>query len=118
MLKPLTVWITTNWKILQEMGIPHHPTCFLRNLYAGQEAIVRTVHGTIDWLWTGGESEHIHPFASTPVSSLPGLTKSRLPEQERGYLPVDTQEPILTMALLALRSSWITNLGPEIANDL
>ena len=70
------------------------------------------------YLWTGGESAHIHPFASTPVSSLPGLTKSRLPEQERGYLPVDAQEPILTMALLALRSSWITNLGPEIANDL
>ena len=53
MLKPLTVWITTNWKILQEMGIPHHPTCFLRNLYAGQEAIVRTVHGTIDWFQIG-----------------------------------------------------------------
>ena len=40
------VWITTNWKILKEMGIPHHLTCFLRNLYAGQEATVRTGHGT------------------------------------------------------------------------
>ena len=38
MPKPLTMWITTNWKILKEMGIPHHLTCFLRNLYAGQEA--------------------------------------------------------------------------------
>ena len=37
-LKPLTVWITTNWKILKEMGIPDHFTCLLRNLYAGQEA--------------------------------------------------------------------------------
>ena len=37
------------WKILQEMGIPGHPTCLLRNLYAGQEAIVRTGHGTIDY---------------------------------------------------------------------
>jgi len=46
--KPLTVWITTNWKILKEMGIPGHLTCLLRNLYAGQEAIVRTVHGTTD----------------------------------------------------------------------
>ena len=36
--KPLTVWITTNWKILKEMGIPDHLTCLLRNLYAGQEA--------------------------------------------------------------------------------
>ena len=45
MPKPLTVWITTNWKILQEMGIPDYLTCLLRNLYAGQEATVRTEHG-------------------------------------------------------------------------
>ena len=38
----LTVWITKNWKILKEMGIPDHLTCLLRNLYAGQEATVRT----------------------------------------------------------------------------
>ena len=44
--KTLTVWITTNWKILQEMGVPDHLTCLLRNLYAGQEASVRTGHGT------------------------------------------------------------------------
>ena len=37
------------WEILQEMGIPDHLTCLLRNLYAGQEAIVRTGHGTSDW---------------------------------------------------------------------
>ena len=37
------------WKILKEMGIPGHLTCLLRNLYAGQEATVRTGHGTIDW---------------------------------------------------------------------
>ena len=42
------VWITTNWKILKEMKIPAHLTCFLRNLYAGQEATVRTRHGTAD----------------------------------------------------------------------
>ena len=46
-LKPLTVWIKTNWKILEEMGIPDHLTCLLRNLYAGQEATVRTGHGTM-----------------------------------------------------------------------
>ena len=39
MPKPLTVWITTNWRILKEMGIPDHLICLLRNLYAGQEAI-------------------------------------------------------------------------------
>ena len=37
------------WKILQEMGIPDHLTCLLRNLYAGKEATVRTGHGTTDW---------------------------------------------------------------------
>ena len=51
--KPLTVWITTNWKVLQEMGIPNHLTCLLRNLYAGQEATVRTGHGTTDWFQIG-----------------------------------------------------------------
>ena len=41
------------WKILQEMGIPDHLTCLLRNLYAGQEATVRTGHGTTDWFQIG-----------------------------------------------------------------
>ena len=45
---PLTVWITTNWKILKDMRIPAHLTCLLRNLYAGQEATVRTGHGKTD----------------------------------------------------------------------
>ena len=61
MPKPVTLWITTNWKILKEMGIPDPLTCLLRNLacassslafcvmyYAGQEGTVRTGHGTID----------------------------------------------------------------------
>ena len=41
------------WKIIQEMGIPHHLTCLLRNLYAGQEATVGTGHGTADWIQIG-----------------------------------------------------------------
>ena len=53
MPKPLTVWITTNWKILQEMGIPYHLTCLMRNLYAGQEATIKTGHGTTDWFQIG-----------------------------------------------------------------
>jgi len=44
------VWITTNWRILKELGIPDHLTCLLRNLYAGQEATVRNGHGTMDSL--------------------------------------------------------------------
>ena len=46
MLKPLTVWITTNGKISKEMETPDHLTCLLRNLYAGQEVTVRNGHGT------------------------------------------------------------------------
>ena len=61
MPKPLTVWITINcgkfynklWKILQEMGIPDHLTCLLRNLYAGQEATVRTGYETTKWFQMG-----------------------------------------------------------------
>ena len=53
MPKPLTVWITRNWKILREIGIPDHLICLLRNPYAGQEATVRTGHGTTDWFQTG-----------------------------------------------------------------
>ena len=53
MPKPLTVWITRNWKILKEMEIPDHLSCLLRNLYAGQEATVRTGHGTTDWFQIG-----------------------------------------------------------------
>ena len=50
---PLTMWITINWKILKEMRIPDHLTFLLRNLYAGQEATVRTGQGTTDWFQIG-----------------------------------------------------------------
>ena len=53
--KGFAVWITTNWKILQEMELADHLTCLLRNLYADQEATVRTGHGTNVWL-TGSNS--------------------------------------------------------------
>ena len=53
-ISPLSMWIILGsnklWKILKEMRIPDHLTCLLRNLYAGQEATVRTGHGTTDWL--------------------------------------------------------------------
>ena len=53
MPNPLTVWITINWEILKEMRIPDHLICLLRNLYARQEATVRTGHGTTDWFQIG-----------------------------------------------------------------
>ena len=46
------------WKILQEMGMPDHLTCILKNLYAGQEATVRTGHGTTDWFQIGKGVRH------------------------------------------------------------
>src|SRR5574341_398134 len=53
MPKPSTVWVTINWKILKEMRVPDHLICLLRNLYAGEEATVRTGHGTTDWFQIG-----------------------------------------------------------------
>ena len=67
MPKPLTVW-----KILQEMGIPDHLTCRLRSLYAGQEATVRTGHGTTDWFQIGKEyvkAVYCHPVYLTFMQS-------------------------------------------------
>ena len=55
MPKPLTVNQNKLWKILQQMGIPDHLTCLLRNLYAGQEATVRNGHRTTDWFQRGKE---------------------------------------------------------------
>ena len=43
------MWITTNWKILKEMGMPDNLTCLLRNVHAGQEAMGKGRHGTMDW---------------------------------------------------------------------
>ena len=64
MPKPLTVWITINCGKFWEMGIPENLTCLLRNLYAGQEATVRTGHGTTDWFQIGKgvrQAVYCHP---------------------------------------------------------
>ena len=53
MPKPLTVWIITNCGKFLEMGLPDHLTCLPRNVYAGQEATVKTRHGTTDWFQIG-----------------------------------------------------------------
>ena len=60
------------WKILKEMGIPGHLTCLLRNLYAGQEATVRTGHGTTDWLQVGKgvvKAVYCHPAYLTSMQN-------------------------------------------------
>jgi len=72
MLKPLTVWITINWKILKAMGISDYLTCLLRNLYAGQEATIRTGHGTTDWFKLGKKyvkAVYRHPAYLTNMKS-------------------------------------------------
>ena len=68
MPEPLTVWITTNWKIFKEMGIPDHLMCLLRNLCAGQELVMEQQTGSK----LGKESvkaEHCHPAYLTYMQS-------------------------------------------------
>ena len=83
--KPLTVNHNKLWEILQEMGIPDHLTCLLRNLYTGQEATVRTRHGTTDWFQIEKEyikSVYCHLAYLTYVQStsckMPGWLKHKL----------------------------------------
>ena len=85
MSKPLTVWITTNWKTLKEMGIPDYLNCLLRDLYAGQEATVRTGHGTTDWFQRGKEyikAVYCHPaylnYMQSTSCKMPGWMKHKL----------------------------------------
>ena len=64
------------WKILKEMRIPDHPTCLLRNLYAGQEATIRTRHGKTDWFQIGkGVHEGCHPGYLTYMQSCFSATQ-------------------------------------------
>ena len=95
MPKPLTVWITTNWKFLREMGIPDHLTCLLRNLSAGQEATVRTGHGTTDWFQIEKEFIKVvycHPAYLTYMQStsgeMPGWMKHKLESRLSGEISI------------------------------
>ena len=95
MPKPLTVWITTNWKILQEMRLPDHLTCFLTNLYAGQEATIRTGHGTIYWFQIGKgvyQAVYCHPaylnYMQSTSCEIPGWMKHKLESRLPGEIAV------------------------------
>ena len=73
MLKPLTVWITSLWKILKEVEVPDHLTCLLRNLYVGQEATVRTGHGTMTGSKLGKDcikAGYFHPACLTYMQNV------------------------------------------------
>ena len=100
MPKPLTVWITTNRKILTEMGISDHLTCPLRNLYAGQEVTVRTRQGTKDWVKLGKKyvkAIFCHPAYFTYMQiiscEMPGWMKHKLESKSPGEISIssDTQ---------------------------
>ena len=95
MLKPLTGWITINWKILKEIGLLDHFACLLRNLYAGQEATVRTGHGTTDWFQTGKgvrQGVYCRPAYLTYMQStsckMPGWMKHKLESRFPGEISI------------------------------
>ena len=94
------VWITTNWKILKEMGIPDHLTHLLRNLYAGQEATVRTRYGTMDWFHIGKGthqgcilSAHLFNLYTEYIMRKSGWMKHNLESRLTGEISItsDTQ---------------------------
>ena len=96
MPKPLTVWITIKCeKILKEMGIPDHLTCLLKNLYAGQEATVRTGHGTTDWFQMGKGvcqgcilSPRLFNFCAEHIMRNAGWKKHRLESRLPGEISI------------------------------
>ena len=83
------------WKILEEMGIPDHLNCFLRNLYAGQEAIVRTGHGTTDWFQIGKGvhqgcilSPCLFNLYTQYIRGMPGWMKHKLESRLPGEISI------------------------------
>ena len=91
--KPLIVWITTNWKILQEMGVPHHLICLLRNLYAGQEATFRTGYGKPDWFQIRREYTKVaccYPVYLTSMQNTSWETLGWMKHKLESRLPGET----------------------------
>ena len=95
MPKPLIVYITTNWKILEDMGIPDHLTCLLRNLHAGQAATVRTGHATTDISKLGKEymkAVSCHPayltYMQSTLCKMLGWMKHKLEPRLPGEISI------------------------------
>ena len=100
------------WKILKEMGIPDHLTCLLRNLYAGQEATVRTGHGKTDWfqIWKGVlEAIYCHPAYLTYMQStshkMPGWMEDKLESRLPGEISI-TSDMQMTPPLWQKAKNW------------
>ena len=101
--KPLTMWITTNWKIFKKMGIPGHLTCLLSNLHAGQKVTVRTGHGTIDGSKLGKEYVKVvyyHPAYLTYMQStsnkMLGWMTHELESRLRGEISITSDMQMKT----------------------
>ena len=95
--KPLTLWITTNWKILQEIGIADHGTWLLRNLYSGQEATGRTGHGKTDWFQVVLQKEYVNAVYCPPAyltymqctsCEMPGWMRHKLESRLLGEISI------------------------------
>ena len=83
------------WKILKDMGIPDHLTCLLQNLYAGQEATVRTRHGTMGKEYI--KAVYCHPayltYMQSTLCKMPGWMKHKLESRLPGEIPVQMIPP-------------------------
>ena len=104
MPKPLTVWITTNWKIIQELGVQDHLTWLLRNLYAGQEAIIRIRHGPMDWFQIGKEyikAIYCHPAYLTYMQNASckkqGWMKHKLESRLLGEISINSDMQMIPL---------------------
>ena len=101
-LKSLTVWITTNWKILKEMGIPDHLTCLMRNLYAGQKATVRNYMEQETGSKLGKvyvKAVHCHSAYLTYMQStsfeMPGCMKHKLESRLGGEISITSHRQVI-----------------------
>ena len=102
------------WKILEEMGIPDHLTCLLRNLYTGQETTVRTGHETMDWyqIGKGVKAVYCQPtyltYMQSTSSEMPGWMKHKLESRLPGEISItsDTQmtPPLCTIDLMRAKN--------------
>ena len=122
---PLTVWITTNWKILQQMGISDHLTCLLRNVYAGQEATVRTGHETTtDWFQIGKGVRQgciLSPCLFTSMQStsweMLGWKKHKLESRFPGEISITSDTQMIPPFWLAESEEELKSLLMKVKKD-
>ena len=112
------------WKILQDIGIPDHLTCILRNLYAGQEATIRTGHGTMNWFKLGKEyikAVYCHPANLTYIQitscKMPGWMKYKLESRLLGEISITSDMQISHTTLMAESEEELKNLLMKVKEE-